>query len=253
MSPRTQDLLDEQAGRRWGDAPQWPRAACTASRRPADAERELCRRAPGARKPNGPVIALTTQNNAEGRLPTGFGGGDEPGFNVPPALIVTSSRGIVGNLHDPFGESQLFTGMFWAGEKPRASAPSDSIRKMPARGPADRVSGGKGHTRPPGGKRSRSCPGRQSVRAVRCLLLSAAVRGAVGGTPDRWPGELPSSVPLCKAGQLRKSMVSRAANSLSCPASKASTSQRMMSVQPPSSSRPAGRGHGRAAPERSRR
>ena len=49
--------------------------------------------------PEVPVTALTTQNNAEGSLLAGFGGGDEPGFSVPPALIVTSSRGIVGNLH----------------------------------------------------------------------------------------------------------------------------------------------------------
>jgi hypothetical protein len=54
------------------------------------------------------VTALTTQNNADGPLLTGFGGGDEPGFSVPPALIVTSSHGIVGNLHYRTGESQPF-------------------------------------------------------------------------------------------------------------------------------------------------
>jgi hypothetical protein len=47
--------------------------------------------------------------------------------------------GLVIYITEP-ARANFFTGMFWAGEKQRAPAPTDNIHKKPPRGPADQVS-----------------------------------------------------------------------------------------------------------------
>src|SRR5580704_1532552 len=56
-----------------------------------------------------------------------------------PVLIVTSLRRCVGNVYYRVGTS-LRTRMFWEGEKRHAPGPTDNIRKISPRGPADQVS-----------------------------------------------------------------------------------------------------------------
>jgi transposase len=48
--------------------------------------------------------------------------------------------GSVGNVHYRISGQLAFTRMFWEGEKRRAPGPTDSIRMIPPRGPADQVS-----------------------------------------------------------------------------------------------------------------
>ena len=59
--------------------------------------------------------------------------------SLPPVLIVSPSRGVVGNVHYRTGAGSLFMRMFWEDEKRCAPGPTDSIHKMPPRGPADQV------------------------------------------------------------------------------------------------------------------
>jgi len=61
-------------------------------------------------------------------------------FSFPSVLIVSPSRGIVGNVHYRTDAGSLFMCMFWEGEKRRAPGPTGNIRKKPPLGPADQVS-----------------------------------------------------------------------------------------------------------------
>ena len=60
-------------------------------------------------------------------------------ITLPPVLIVSRSRGLVGNVHYRTGVGSRFMRMFLEDEKRCARGPTDSIHKMPPRGPADQV------------------------------------------------------------------------------------------------------------------
>ena len=87
--------------------------------------------------PNVPVII--DDDNVASTGPSFF---DHPCFprradvSPLPVLIVTSLRRCVGNVYYRV-DTSLLTRMFWEGEKRRAPGPTDNIRKIPPRGPAE--------------------------------------------------------------------------------------------------------------------